>query len=77
MRTTVNIDENLLATARTEAKRRGYGVSELLEDALRRELAHRAPSRGPAVPVFQGGSGPAPGVDLRSNRALAEYLDET
>ena len=77
MRTTVNIDENLLATARTEAKRRGYGVSELLEDALRRELADRAPSRGPDVPVFQGGSGPTPGIDLRSNRALAEYLDET
>jgi hypothetical protein len=28
------------------------------------------------VPVFRGGEGPLPGLDLRSNRALRARLDE-
>jgi len=28
------------------------------------------------LPVFRGGNGPRPGVDLTSNRALYELLDE-
>jgi hypothetical protein len=28
------------------------------------------------LPVFTAGTGPRPGVDLRSNRALAELLDD-
>lgn len=43
--------------------------------ALRRELAEQAPAEPVAVPVFRGGDGPLPGVDLRSNRALREVLD--
>jgi hypothetical protein len=75
MRTTVNVDDNLLAAAKVEAHRRGRTLGELFEDALRRELAERAAARGPALPVFHGGSGPAPGVDLRSNRDLSGILD--
>ncbi|MDQ3722191.1 MAG: antitoxin [Actinomycetota bacterium] len=30
----------------------------------------------PAVPVFLGGSGSRPGIDLTSNRALLEALEE-
>ena len=30
----------------------------------------------PEVPVFDGGTGPRPGIDLSSNRALYEVLDE-
>ncbi len=75
MRTTVNVDDNLLAAAKVEAQRRGRTLGELFEDALRRELAERAAARGPALPVFRGGSGPAPGIDLRSNRELSGILD--
>jgi hypothetical protein len=28
------------------------------------------------IPVFRGGTGPRPGIDLTSNRALYEVLDE-
>lgn len=74
MRTTVAIDDELLGAAKAAASRRGYSLGQLLEEALRRELDRPTGAR-PAVPVFRGGTGPRPGVDLRSNRAIAELLD--
>lgn len=74
MRTTVTLDDELLASAKMIARRRGYSLGQLLEDALRRELA-RTSTEPPPVPVFRGGTGPRPGVNLRSNRALAELVD--
>ena len=77
MRTTVSISDDLLAAARHRARERGQTLGEIVEAALRRELSEAGP-RGerPAVPVFRGGSGPRPGIDLTSNRALLEALDE-
>jgi hypothetical protein len=77
MRTTVSISDELLAAARDRARERGQTLGEVVEAALRRELSDAAP-RGerPVVPVFRGGSGPRPGIDLTSNRALLEALDE-
>lgn len=76
MRTTVAIDDQLLKAAKHAAQRRGQTLGQLIEDAIRRELS--GPEQHPAIelPVFHGGTGPVPGIDLRSNRALAEYLDE-
>jgi hypothetical protein len=77
MRTTVSISDELLAAAKRLAEERGVTLGAVLDAALRRELSlpkqrvHRTP-----VPVFRGGTGPAPGVDLDSNRALSEILDE-
>ncbi|CKR41137.1 antitoxin [Mycobacterium tuberculosis TKK_05MA_2015] len=49
----------------------------MIEDALRRELAAaRTGGARPTVPVFDAGTGPRPGIDLTSNRALSEVLDE-
>jgi hypothetical protein len=76
MRTTVSIDDQLLLAAKQEAHRRGQTLGKLVEDAIRRELQEPQAQPGIALPVFRGGTGAAPGVDLRSNRALAEYLDE-
>lgn len=77
MRTTVSISDELLAAAKRRATERGQSLGSLIEDALRRELAtiHDRGSR-PKVPVFSGGTGPRPGLDLTSNRALHETLDE-
>jgi len=75
MRTTVSVDDQLLAAARQEARRRGLTLGQLVEDALRRELAADAARQPLPLPVFRGGTGARPGVDLRSNRALAELLD--
>lgn len=77
MRTTVSISDELLAAAKRRARERGQSLGSVIEDALRREFAtaHDAAGR-PPVPVFDGGPGPRPGLDLSSNRALSEALDE-
>ncbi len=75
MRTTISVDDHLLASAKRRARQRGQSLGEVVEDALRRELAEPTQVEPPAVPVFRGGGGPLPGVDLTSNRALRETLD--
>ncbi|MEJ3657121.1 antitoxin [Actinomycetes bacterium KLBMP 9759] len=77
MRTTVTISDELLLAAKRRARERGETSGDVIDAALRRELAvprQRGPR--PVIPVFRGGDGPRPGVDLSSNRALHELLDE-
>lgn len=77
MRTTVSISDELLAAAKQRARERGQTLGEVVDAALRRELSQAGPPRQRApVPVFRGGTGPRPGIDLTSNRALHETLDE-
>lgn len=75
MRTTVSIDDHILAAAKSAARFRGATLGQLVESALRRELAAPIPASPPEIPVFTNGAGARLGVDLRSNRALAELLD--
>jgi hypothetical protein len=76
MRTTVAISDELIAAARLRARERGQTLDEVVEAALRRELSD---SGGPVervpVPVFRAGTGPRPGLDLTSNRALHGGLE--
>ncbi len=76
MRTTVAIDDHLLAEAKERARRRGQTLGQLVEDAIRRELGASTERARPPVPVLTGGTGPRPGIDLSSNRGLLEALDE-
>jgi len=78
MRTTVSIDDELLAAAKRQARNRNETLGQVIESALRRELSGSQEDLGPAprIPVFTGGSGPRPGIDLTSNRALHEALDD-
>ncbi|MGI8983924.1 MAG: ribbon-helix-helix protein, CopG family [Acidimicrobiales bacterium] len=76
MRTTVSIDDHLLAAARDRAQARGQTLSQILEDALRSELVRDAGGERPKVPVFTAGTGARPGIDLSSNRAIHAVLDE-
>ncbi len=76
MRTTVSIDDQLLEAARRRARERGQTLGEVVEAGLRRELAGEELDDRPEVPVFRGGTGPRPGIDLASNRALHEALDD-
>lgn len=55
---------------------RGQALGTVVDAALRRELATADPEERPSVPTFSGGTGPRPGLDLASNRALHEVLDE-
>jgi len=75
MRTTIAVDDHLLTAARRRARERGQTLGQVVEDALRRELSTPPAAAVPEVPVFRGGDGPRPGVDVGSNRALREALD--
>lgn len=74
MRTTVTIEEALLAQAKERAARSGKTLSAVVEDALRAEL-HRKPPRSlkPFRLITCGGSGVQPGVNLER---LGDLLDE-
>jgi hypothetical protein len=78
MRTTVAIDDQLLLTAKERARALGLTLGQYVERALQRAAATDAlPTPGPPpLPVFRGGRGTRPGVDIDSNRALAEALDD-
>ncbi len=75
MRTTIAVDDHLLDAARRRGRERGQTLGQVIEDALRRELATPARAREGEVPVFRGGGGVRPGVEVTSNRALREALD--
>ncbi|MBL8928854.1 MAG: hypothetical protein JNL54_01905 [Kineosporiaceae bacterium] len=75
MRTTVSVSDELLLAAKRLARHRGQTLSELLDDALRRELTHQGshPAR-PEVPVFHGRGGlrqVRPGIRSTSLRTAA------
>lgn len=77
MRTTIAIEDHLHRSAKRLARRRGLTLGQLIEEALRRELSQPAmASPGPPIPVFRGGRGVRPGIDVSSTRALLEALDE-
>ncbi len=77
MRTTVSISDELLAAAKERARANGQSLGAVIDSALQRELAIAPTSRRrPKVPVFRGGTGPRPGIDLTSNQALHEALDD-
>lgn len=78
MRTTVNIQDDLLAQARERAAREGKSVGALINDALQAELrrAERTddPARREPVITFRG-QGVRPGVDLNSMADLLDAMD--
>ena len=76
MRTTIRIDDEVYRRVKRVAERSDRTIGEVIEDAI--QLAFRPTRNDESVvdlPVF-GGSGVMPGVDLRSNRSVAEAMDE-
>lgn len=77
MRTTVRLDERLLAEAKKRAAETGRTLTALLEDALRATLARRA-ARAKRKPVrlkTVKGDGVRPGVDLDDSAALLDLME--
>lgn len=76
MRTTIRLDDDLLREAKARAARAGRSLNDFIEDAVR--VALRAAPRGvaaPEIPVFKGGRGVRPGVNLDSNAALLDVME--
>ena len=77
MRTTVRLDEQLLAEAKMHAAESGSTLTAVVEDALRELLARRRQRPGRrAIRLKTGGSGGVlPGVDLDDSAGLADLMD--
>lgn len=77
MRTTIALDDYVLAAAKRRARELDLTLGRLVELALQRELARAdsEPDR-PVIPVFRAGAGVRPGVDISSTRTLLETLDQ-
>lgn len=78
MRTTVNIDDRLLAEAKILAARTSRSLGSVVEDALR-EMLNRVADADSAAEfrlLTHGSGGLRPGVDLDDKEALAELLGD-
>jgi hypothetical protein len=75
MKTTLNIDDTVMARLRQEAARQGRTMSELVEAALRL-LFHSSrkikKKKLPPLPTFNGG---APLVDISDRDALYDVME--
>lgn len=74
MKTTLNIDDGVMARLRREAARQGKTMSELVETALRLLLERRPRAAElPPLPRFRGG---AELVDVADRDALHDAMDQ-
>lgn len=79
MRTTLNVDAELLAEAKVIAARTHRSLGAVIDDALRAMIGRAADGASPQSRVTlqtDGGSGLQPGVDLEDKDALAELLGD-
>jgi Arc/MetJ family transcription regulator len=76
MRTTIDINDRLLAEAKSLAAQRGLSLKALVEEALRERLLARGAGKRAAVrlPTFSG-NGLQAGVDLTDSATLLEAMD--
>ena len=78
MRTTIRLNESLLAEAKKLAFSTGRTLTAVIEDSLREALARNARPRRRKVklPVF-GGRGLQPGVDLDDSASLLDRMERS
>jgi Ribbon-helix-helix protein, copG family len=73
MKTTLNIDDAVMARLRREAARRGCTIGELVETALRLLLqAKREPAELPSLPSFGSGGHL---VEIADREALYQAIE--
>lgn len=77
MRTTIRLDDELLAAAKAQAAREGRTLTAVIGDALRERLARSSPTASQApvsLPTFAG-DGVQPGIDLDDSAALLDQME--
>ena len=77
MRTTITIDDHLLAEVRRRAAELNRTVSQVIEDGVRESLLRQRSSDAQpfTVRTFDSG-GTLPGVDLDDNAALLAVMED-
>jgi hypothetical protein len=79
MRTTIRLNDDLLARAKEAAVKSGRTLTAVVEDALRQTLASKktSPKRRRIRLVSSGKGGLRPGVNLDSTADLLDIMDES
>ncbi|MDI1294180.1 MAG: hypothetical protein PSV18_15780 [Methylobacter sp.] len=74
MRTSIDIDDQLLLHAKHQAVQQGCTLKQILEDALRDFFSHQSSSHEPVRLETFSGPGLKPGVNLDNNRSLNDIM---
>lgn len=78
MRTTINIDDQLLIYAKHQAVEQGITLANVIENALRQSQATKAActqTHQPIRLITATGTGVKPGIDLDNSRSLLDIMD--
>lgn len=78
MKTTLNIDDYLLANAKAMAARQRTSLTRLIEEGLQLRLRPSHPTNETGkrkIPVYKGRGGLVPGLDPSSNKAMLDAAD--
>ena len=76
MRTTLNLDDQLLAYAKHQAIEESISLARVIENALRESLAKPRANREKIQLITASGPGVKPGVDLDNGRSLLDIMDD-
>jgi hypothetical protein len=79
MRTTVRLDDGLLAQAKAAARQRHKTVTSLIEEGLRLVLTnerHAGRRTKIVLPVSRETGGVLPGVDLNNSAGILELMEK-
>lgn len=76
MRTTLQLDDQVVADAKVAAARSGRTLSQVIEDALRVALTPRRTEQADRVVLPTSAGRPRPGVDLDDSAGLLDLMDE-
>lgn len=79
MKTTLNLNDQLLADAKALAAQQRTSLTRLIEEGLQLRLRAKtnpSPHGRVRLPVFKGSGGLVKGVNPLSNKSLLEALDD-
>ena len=80
MKTTLDLNDQLLASAKALAAQQRISLTRVIEEGLQLRLRPKPPeapsARRRRLPVFNGQGGLVPGVEPTSNRALLAALGD-
>lgn len=79
MKTTLDLNDQLIAEAKALAARQRTSLTRLIEEGLQWRLRAQAtagPRTKPFLPIYPGGGGLVAGVDPLSNRSLLDALGD-
>lgn len=77
MKTTLDLNDALVAEAKAAAVHQRTTLTRLIEEGLQLRLRKRhAPAESVHLPVYHGKGGLVPGIDALSNKAMLDAVDD-